>query len=267
MNIGKKFRKILYKNLSFEKYLRTLSRLYFFSYRSGLLRNNPGIRYPYFLKNIIKKGDVVIDIGANLGYYTCLFARWVGKTGKVYAIEPVEPVRNVLQKNAKKYPCVEILPYALGQENKTIQLGNDSLKSHGYVASGSHFVMDAPNNPEAVENPEITFYAVMRKGSELFANLDRIDFIKCDVEGYETVIIPEIQDVIKQFHPTLLIETGHENRPKIISIMTDMGYEAMVLEHNKLRLQRPEDSDDILFVHPDRMTSVEPYFYPKNQTI
>ncbi|MCL2511269.1 MAG: FkbM family methyltransferase [Bacteroidales bacterium] len=266
MNIGKKLRKILYKNLPFERYLKVLSRLYFFSYRSGLLKNNPKIRYPYFLKNIVKKGDVVIDIGANLGYYSCLFARWVGNSGKVYAVEPVDPVRNVLQKNTRKYACVEILPYALGQENKTIQLGNSSLKINGYVASGSHFVMDTSNNPEAVENPEITFHAVMRKGSELFSDLARLDFIKCDVEGYETVIIPEIQCVIQRFRPIVLIETGQENRPKIIAIMTGMGYEPMMLEHQKLRPLHPEDSDDILFVHPDKMSVVEPYFHHKTPT-
>ena len=262
MNIGKKFRQVLYKTLSFEQYMSVLSRFYFFFYRSGMLKNNPKFQYPYFLKNIIKKGNVVIDIGANLGYYTCLFAACVGSNGKIYAIEPVEPVLNILKKNTKKYPWVEILPYALGRENKIIQLGNDSLKSKGYIASGSHFVMDS-SNPEAVENPETVFRAEMRKGSELFSGFVKIDFIKCDVEGYEIVIIPEIKDVIKQFQPTVLIETGKENRLKIISIMTEMGYEALVVENKKLRPLLPEDSADILFVHHDKMTLAEPYFQLK----
>jgi len=252
MKIGEKARQILYKHLSFDQYLSALSRLYFFSYRTGILRNSPMGQYPYFLKKIIKKGDVIIDIGANLGYYACLFARLVGKNGKVYAIEPVKPIRNVLKKNTKKYPWVEILPFALGKENKAIQLGNDSLKSRGFVASGSHFVMDLSNNPEAVENPEIVFQAEMRKGSELFANLTQLDFIKCDVEGYEIVIIPEIRNIINEFHPTILIETGRENRPKIISIMLEMEYEAFVLDNKKLRHLRPDDTADILFIHPPR---------------
>jgi len=246
---GGKIRKLLYKTLSFEHYLSVLSYVYFFTYRTGLLKNSSTAQYPYFLKKIIKKDDVVIDIGANLGYYTCLFARWVRKNGKVYAIEPVEPVRQVLKKNTKKYPWVEILPFALGQENKTIQLGNDTLKSKGYVGSGSHFVMDLSTNPEATEHPDIVFQAEMRKGSEVFANLTRLDFIKCDVEGYEIVIIPEIQDIIRKFKPTILMETGGENRSKIVAILADMGYEAMVLEQKKLRALHPESTMDILFVH------------------
>ena len=256
MNIEKVIKKIFYKTLSFERYLRVLSRFYFFMYRSGLLKNDPNTQYPYFLKKIIKKGDVVMDIGANLGYFTCLFARWVGNSGKIYAIEPVEPVRNVLKKNAKKYPWVEIMPYALGQENKMIQLGNNTLKSRGYVGSGSHFVVDAAHNPYSDKNPEILFQAQMRKGSELFENLNQLDFIKCDVEGYELVILSEIQNIIEKYHPTILLETGQENRPKMITQMALLGYDAFILEHKKLRPLTPTDFSDILFVHQDSIKSI-----------
>ena len=250
MSLSQTAKKILYKTLSFECYLSVLSKLYFISYKAGLLKNNPNIQYPYFLKNVIQKGDVIIDIGANLGYYACLFAEWTGKNGKVYAVEPVEPVRNVLRKNTRKFAWVEILPYALGTENKEIALGNDSLKSYGYVATGSHFVMDSA---EAAEIPEITFKAEMRRGSELFGNLSKLDFIKCDVEGYEIVIIPEIQDIIKKHTPPLLLETGGENRTKILAVMQGMNYEAFVLKNQKLV---PETgTDDILFIHRDKKSS------------
>ena len=245
MSISKTAKKLLYKTLSFEQYLRVLSKLYFISYKAGWLKNNPNIQYPYFLKNVIKKGDTIIDIGANLGYYTCLFAEWTGRDGKVYAVEPVEPVRNVLQRNARKFNWVEILPYALGTENKEIALGNDSLKSHGYVASGSHFVLDAA----MAKNPEITFKAEMRRGSELFGKVPKIDFIKCDTEGYETIIFPEIQDVIRQHTPAVLVETGGENRKQILTLMQGLGYEPFVLKNQKLVSLQQTDTDDILFIH------------------
>ncbi|GHT33798.1 hypothetical protein FACS189434_08850 [Bacteroidia bacterium] len=246
MSISKVAKKLLYKTLSFENYLRVLSKVYFISYKAGWLKNNPNIQYPYFLKNVIKRGDTIIDIGANLGYYTCLFAEWTGKNGKVYAVEPVEPVRNVLRRNAKKFAQVEILPYALGTENKDIALGNDSLKSFGYVATGRHFVMDSP---EATENPEITFKAQMRRGSELFGELPKIDFIKCDTEGYETIILPEIKEVIRQHTPTVLVETGGENRKQILTLMQDLGYEPFVLKNQALIPLQQVDTDDILFIH------------------
>lgn len=249
MAISNNVRKVLYKTLSFENYLRTLSRLYFFSYRTGLLRKNPGIQYPYFLKKVIKRGDVVIDIGANLGYYTCLMARWVGSVGKIYAVEPVEPIRNVLRRNARKFKQVEILPYALGTENKPIMLGNDSLKKNGYVATGQHFVMDGM---ATADEPEVTFNAEMRRGSELFGDLARLDFIKCDVEGYEAFIIPEMKEVIRKHKPVLLIETGGENRTKIISVLQELNYVPYILKEQKLYPLQTADTDDILFVNRDK---------------
>ena len=51
------------------------------------------------VKKLIKNGDVVLDIGANIGYYTLIFAKLVGNSGKVFAFEPEPENFKILQKN------------------------------------------------------------------------------------------------------------------------------------------------------------------------
>lgn len=68
------------------------------------------------MKKEIKKGDVIVDIGANIGYYALLEARLVGKKGIVYAIEPVPRNIAILKKNIElnNYSNLEVYQLAYG---------------------------------------------------------------------------------------------------------------------------------------------------------
>ena len=246
---GELMKLLLFKTLSFENYLYALSKIYFLSYELGLLRKQPLYKYHYFLRSIIKKNDTVIDIGANLGYFSVYFSRWTGSEGNVYAVEPVESVRKVLTKNVKNHKNIKIIPYALGEYNKDIEILNTTRRTKGFIASGSNFVMDE-SKPVTDENID-KFNAVMRKGSELFGGLSKIDFIKCDVEGYETNIIPEMEALLKKHEPLMLIETRREKREFLQKYLSGIGFHGFVLENGKLYpslslIEKQED--DILFI-------------------
>ena len=114
--MGKLFHRILYRLLSLENYLRVVSRMFFLYRTLGLGRGGRALEYVYHLPQLVKKGDTVIDIGANLGYYTCPLADLVGAEGKVYAVEPVPVIFSVLKRNVGKRKNVELLNYALGKE-------------------------------------------------------------------------------------------------------------------------------------------------------
>ena len=136
-------------------------------------------------------------------------------------MEPVAPVRKVLCRNLRRCRNVEILPYALGAEERDIVMGNDSARESGYLGTGQNFVNDAGTVTD------VTFTARMRRGSVLFASLPRLDFIKCDIEGYELVVMREMRPVLERFRPTVLIETGGGNRPEIIRLFTELGYKGL----------------------------------------
>lgn len=208
--------KILYRTLPLEGYLRAVSRLFFISYRLGLGRRSAATEYVYHLPRLAKAGDTAIDIGANLGYYARPLSEIVGTAGRVHAVEPVPVVCRVLRRNLRGCRNVEILDCALGAENKEITMSNDSARETGYLGTGRNFVGDAAGEGA------VTFTARMRRSSELFAGLER-------------------------FRPTVLIETGGENRPQIIELFTELGYRGYTLENGREIPLVPDTEKDIIF--------------------
>lgn len=240
--MGRLFHRILYRLLPLEGYLRVVSRLFFLYRALGIGRTGRALEYNYHLQQLVKEGDTVIDIGANLGYYTRPLADIVGAAGEVYAVEPVPVIFSVLKRNVGGRKNVALLNYALGSEERTIEMANDSVAAAGYFGTGRNFVSDGELSGDAIR-----FSAQMVRGSRLFADLKRIDFIKCDIEGYERVVIPELQPLIERHHPTVLIETDGETRQEIIKMFTQMGYRAYMLENGKEVTLDATSDKDIIF--------------------
>lgn len=233
--------KLLYRTLSLENYLRTVSRLFFLWQRLGIGRRAPATEYVYHLPQLVRPGDTCIDIGANLGYYARTLSRLAGPAGKVYAVEPMPPVLAVLRRNLRGCGNVEVLPYALGAERRTIRMANDSARETGYLGTGQNFV----NETGAAACVEYT--AEMRRGTELFGGLRRLDFIKCDIEGYELHVMRELRPLVERFRPTVLIETGGENRREIIRLFTSIGYKGFTLDRGRETPLTDDSAKDIIF--------------------
>ncbi len=215
--------RLLYLLLPLPLYLRVVSGLLFASVRVGIGRFSAATEYIFHLPKLIKKGGVAIDIGANLGYYSRPLSDIVGANGRIYSVEPVPIIFDVLRRNLKGRSNVELLNVALGCEECEITMSNDSVATCGYFGTGQNGV-GGGSCEGAIE-----FRAQMKMGSKLFAGLERLDLIKCDIEGYEMVVIPEIIALIERHRPTVLIETGGENRAQIYKIFSQMGYRAYTL--------------------------------------
>ena len=246
MSITSSIKRILYRRLSLEGYLRVLSAGFFAGLRLGLGRRSAAYEYPRFLKRVVRPGDVVIDIGANLGYYSREMARLVGSGGRVYAVEPVRLILGVLERNLRRCRNVEIVPYALGAEDRTITMVNDSSRYTGYMGTGRNYIPESEEDER--DNRDMEFEAEMRRGSELFADLERLDFIKCDIEGYEGVVIPEMAPVIRRYLPVVLLETGGALRRQMIEMFRGWGYAGYVLQRGRLVSVMRAPEKDIVFI-------------------
>ena len=237
----KTLHRILYRTLPLEGYLRAVSRLFFLWQRLGLGRRAPETEYVYHLPQLVRAGDTCIDIGANLGYYARTISRLAGPAGRVYAVEPVAPIRKVLSRNLRRCGNTEILPFALGAAAGPVRMGNDSARENGYFGTGRNFVNEGGGRSD------VEFTAEMRRGSGLFARLPRLDFIKCDIEGYEAVVMEEMRPLLERFRPTVLIETGGENRPRIVRLFTRLGYAGYTLDRGREIPLSPGSTKDIIF--------------------
>ena len=221
-------RKLLASSLGTEKYLRLVSASYIRMVNAGMMKN----KYPelFFLKNVVRQGDYCIDLGANVGYYSTQLSKITGSQGKVFAVEPVTLFRNVLKTNLKKFNCgnVELLAYALGAENKAIKMGTPEIA--GVFRHGLTKVIEKDQEQFAQ-----TYEVEMRIPDELFSDLTRLDFIKCDVEGYEIFIFPYFIQTLKKFLPLIQMEiSSPDNRKKIFDTITPLGYEIFGLKQSQL---------------------------------
>lgn len=140
------------------------------------------------VRNLIKKGDTVLDIGANIGYYTLIFAKLVGREGKVFAFEPDLENFNLLKKNVKinGYRNIILVNKAVSNKN-----GKEKLYISIYN-KGDHRIFDVNDGRKYIEIETI-------KLDDYFKNYNgNIDFIKIDVQGAEGGVIEGMLNLLEK---------------------------------------------------------------------
>ena len=254
-----KIKSLLFRLLKIDGYLSVVQKAYVSGFRLGLLKNNPSYQWHYFVSSLIKNGDYILDIGANLGYFTLQFSEKVKSGGHLYCVEPVAPFRRQLQKLVAGKPNITIFPFALGEENdKQVTLGIPAqFQKLGYLRHGTTTLLHGGNRADG----KYSFEAVMKKGSELFGSLPKLDYIKCDIEGYETVVLPEMKAVLKKYQPLVQLETWGEHLMVMYNFFKGLGYQAYSLQNNKLQpLENKAESQwgesDILFVPATKVETI-----------
>lgn len=224
----KLIKKLLYKILGQHQYLNVLSFLFPYMFKWGFLKNNKEYDFHYYVKKLIKPTDTVIDIGANLGYYSGIFAKLTANGGKLISIEPVLPFYNILYNTVKRFKHCKAYNFALGKEDKQVVLtipGN-----FGYIRTGLASVSEVPLNNSA----DFKFPAEMKNAFPFVNQFSPINYIKCDIEGYESVVIPELKPIFEKQRPLLQIETSGNNKIIIQKMMEELGYTCYSLYQGKL---------------------------------
>src|SRR3990170_3202732 len=140
-------------------------------------------------KRLVKKGMVVVDIGANIGYYTLLAAHLVGDEGKVFAFEPDPYNYNLLCRNIEVNGFRNVIPIRKAVFSKSGETKLFLDKSN----LGGHSLSEANVDKGASITVEVTSL------DDYFKNKDcEIDVIKMDVQGSEMEVLEGMTNTINQ---------------------------------------------------------------------
>ena len=230
-------KKILFKLLSQRAYLKTLHRSFYLLYNLGFLKNDARFKYHYMVKQLIEPNFSVLDIGANLGYFSKNFAK-LAKNGKLISIEPVPVFFETLSYFMKKFPHVTLYNVALGTEKGTITMVLP--ESNGMIRTGLPHIAESEEEKKLHATQDVAIV----KGSELLADLDRLDYIKCDIEGYELNVFREIKPVLEKHSPYVQIEIAEKNLPEMMELFSSLGYTQFGIKDFKFIQENGKQAED-----------------------
>lgn len=149
----------------------------------------------HLLRQQIRPGAVVLDVGASIGTFTRLSAQLVGPAGHVYAIEPMPESYRALAAAKRLYRWRNVTTIRAAASDREGE-GRMSLPLRGDGAPSYYEARLEPGR-EGVPVPLVTIDSMA---------LPRVDFIKIDVEGHELEVLRGAAKTLACCRPVLLIE-------------------------------------------------------------
>jgi len=207
----------------------------------------------------IKKGDIVVDLGANIGYFTLLAARLVGKGGRVYAFEPEPRNYSYLLKNIQlnSYSNITAIQKAVSDRDGKARLymcpydtGHHTINQQEGIEDYRH---GRTGRVSAVDVESVILDRFM-EGRE-----DGIDVIKMDVEGAEALALSGMDRILKEnkdikmfveFFPLFIKKMGSSPEEFISKLLEDYGFSIFIIgqdydAYNK-ELLRINSADELM---------------------
>lgn len=173
------------------------------------------------IKKLVKEGDTVLDVGANIGYYTLILAKLVGDKGKVFAFEPDPTNFQILKDNVEMngYKNVVLEQKAVSDTN-----GKTKLFFSG-INNGDHRIFYG----EGRENIEV---GTVRLEDYFKGKLPDISFFKLDIQGSEFLALRGMCSILRkkgikfttEFSPENL-ESAGESPKELVNWIKKQGFD------------------------------------------
>lgn len=210
-------------------------------------------------KTIINEGDTVIELGAHIGYISLYFSKLAGASGKLYVFEPgannLPYTRaNLGNSNVKN---IELVEKAVSDQNgtATFYLENITGQSNSLVKDyrvtnkiQSKSYLDLQKNAVEVETIRLDDFVQQR-------NINKVDFVKIDIEGAEYMALKGMTRILDVLHPTMMIEVT-ENHEALFNLLKEKGYK-IVDEYSKEVTTLPAFYGNLFCIYKTKQSLVD----------
>lgn len=177
---------------------------------------------------IVRSGDTVLEAGANIGSHTVALSRAVGTGGRVLAFEAARLTHQLLCANLVANECLNVHTHfcALGRQESEVEFPFlDPHLENNFGGAGLRMC-----TPDLAAIPGLTESVPMRRVDGL--SLDRLDFLKLDVEGHELDVLEGARRTLEQLRPVVYAEIDLTdprpagNRDDLVRFLDAAGYDA-----------------------------------------
>ncbi len=186
----------------------------------------------------LRPGGVMVDVGANIGYFTVLAAQLVGPEGRVVAVEASPPLSDIVRRNV----AMNGHRSTVTVWNRAAWSGSERLQLHQRVHYGANSSLAGAGsaNLEDLADTEVTVEVEAVPLDDLLDGLERIDVLKLDVEGAEVHALQGLARTLAA-HPEmkLMVEWAPEqirlmgdDPADMVALLTGAGFAMRLMERD-----------------------------------
>jgi FkbM family methyltransferase len=184
-------------------------------------------------QNLIQKGDYVVDIGAHHGFHLYPMAQAAGKSGKVFAFEPLPDLNALLKRDIKKLGLknIKLYDFALGQQKAE---SNFQYFKKFPAYSG----LERRDTPFSAEEGELETITVKQRRLDSLIRFSKVSFMKLDIEGGELYALMGARKLVKRSKPIIIFEGGsqssantyHYTKDDFFNFFEELGYSIFTID-------------------------------------
>jgi FkbM family methyltransferase len=168
-------------------------------------------------EQIVRPGDTIVEVGANIGSHTVPLSKLTGPTGKLHAFEPQRLINQLLNANLALNECLNAHVHRAAISDtvgfaEICSIPPQHETNYGAISLGLEFGVDSTMERVPVQTIDAL-------------DLNRLDFLKVDAEGHDVQVLKGATASLEKHRPAVFVEVNGETGDILTALLRAIDYE------------------------------------------